>query len=140
MAATTVPGPISIGDPPSRSTTAPKPSTRPATTVGASFWRSQAAETIAVNSGVVAISSDASEAGRLSVANASSEKGMAENVAPTTRNATGWRRAAASAERPLTIASTRPAIATRISAVQSGPISGEATRKNRNAAPQTAPR
>jgi hypothetical protein len=95
---------------------------------------------MAVKSGVVAIRSEASDAGRLSVAKASSEKGIAENVAPTIRNAAGARRAAARAERPLTSARTRPAIATRISAVQSGPISGEATRKNRKAAPHTAPR
>ena len=93
-----------------------------------------------MKSGVVAISSDASDAGRLSVAKARSVNGIAENVAPTTRIATGWRRAALHAERPVKRARTMPATATRSSAVQTGPSSGAATRKNRNAAPHTAPR
>src|SRR4029453_930481 len=63
-----------------------------------------------------------------------------EKVAPTARNVHGWRRAAPNADRPLNAARTRPAIATRSSADQTGPISGETTRKKRNAAPQTAPR
>jgi hypothetical protein len=105
-----------------------------------SRWRSHAAETMAVNSGVVAMISEAREAGRLIVAKARSVNGIAENVAPTARNDHGWRRAAAQADRPPNAARTRPAIATRSSAVQTGPISGETTRKKRNAAPQTAPK
>ena len=102
---------MSIGDPPSRNTTAPNPRTRPARTLGARRWRSHTAETIAVKSGVVAIRSEASDAGRLSVAKASSEKGIAENVAPTIRNAAGWRRAASNAQRELMNGRTTPAIA-----------------------------
>ena len=120
--------------------TAPKPTARPATTRRVRRWRSHRAPISAVNSGVVAISSDASEPGSVRVANASSEKGIAENVAPTTTSRRACVRIASTRRGPRKTAMAAPASAIRISAVQMGPTSGAATRKNRKAAPQTAPR
>src|SRR6185369_7679535 len=50
------------------------------------------------------------------------------------------RRAIAQVRRPANRARRPAPIAIRISAAQTGPTSGEATRSNRNAAPHTAPR
>ena len=93
-----------------------------------------------MNSGVVAMISEASERGQ-----AERREGEERERDRRERRADDEERAGLTARRgqgrpAREGARARPASATRSSAVQTGPISGETTRKNRNAAPQTAPR
>ncbi len=78
--------------------------------------------------------------GSVRTANEMSVNGMAENAAPAITNATRFWRATRHVRRPKIAKRMSAPIAMRISAVQSGPISGDATCMNRNAPPQTAPR
>ena len=119
----------------------PRRSRRPSPTItrGASRWRRNATPMSAVNSGVAALSSEVKPAGRVTVAIAMSVNGTAENVAPVTRNASTGRaprrtcddRTHARTDAPTPAAPRRPT---------TGPTSRAAIRRNRNAAPQTAPR
>ena len=98
------------------------------------------APTMAVNSGVEALSSAPMPTGSVSVANAISENGIAENVAPVNAKSSQRPRAVRHVRRPATTTRITAASATRISAAHTGPTSGAATRMNSHTAPQTAPR
>jgi hypothetical protein len=94
----------------------------------------------AVNSGVAAFRSAVKPAGSVRVANEISVNGTAENSAPTRKNVATRPRATPRVWRPATTRSTAAPIVRRTSAAHTGPTSGDAIRRNRNAAPQTAPR
>ena len=130
----------SIGDQPTRTSTATTPTARPAATLQASRWPMKPTATAAVNSGVAAFKSAVKPVGKVTVANEISVNGTAENRAPTIRKLLTRPRAAASVRRPANTMRTVAPIRSRISAAHTGPTSGAAMRKNRNAAPQTAPR
>jgi hypothetical protein len=93
-----------------------------------------------VKSGVEAFRTAANPVGSVSVAMAMSVNGIAENAAPTTANVLRSRRAMAHVRRPAISRRMNAPIAIRISAAHTGPTSGPAIRRNRKAAPQTAPR
>ncbi len=94
----------------------------------------------AVNSGVAALRRAVKPAGSVTVAMAMSVNGTAENSAPTMRKVVIRPRATRRVAGPPNTSRTAAPIASRISAAQAGPTSGAAIRRNRNAAPQTAPR
>ena len=105
-----------------------------------STWRSTTTPSAAVNSGVAALSSAVNPVGSVRLANAMQVNGIAANVVPTIVNATTRPRIAANVRRPAKASRTDAPIASRISAAHTGPTSGAAIRRNRNAPPQTAPR
>jgi hypothetical protein len=94
----------------------------------------------AVNRGVAAFRRAVKPAGSVRVATEISENGIAANSAPTITNERSRPRAARHVRGPATTARIAAPIARRISAAQTGPTSGAATRRKRKAPPHTAPR
>ena len=132
--------PGSSGDQPTRVTTATTPTASPAATRAEIRWPKNATAMAAVKSGVAAFRSEVKPAGSVTSAIAMRVNGTAENKAPTTRNVVRRPRAIRSVDGPATRSRTAAPIASRISAAHTGPTSGAAMRRKRNAAPQTAPR
>src|SRR5688572_15234212 len=132
------PGPCAPTEPQTMAPTPAKPMRMPSTLKRVSRSPSHTNATSAPNIGVVALSSAASPAVMLSVANANNVNGTAVLMTPSTKSSAARPRMRV---KPRAMArSTTPATVTRTNESGIAPKAGDATRSSGNAPPQIAPR